>query len=128
MKKQLVFVYGTLRKEGSNAHYLQNATYIEHRCYAEGQLYDTGCGYPALVLEKNKWVTGELYEVTTEELKRLDELEDFVENRADNLYDRIVVKIKTSVGDIEAIMYVMNAITNDFISIEENDWIKYLHR
>ncbi|MBH0170017.1 gamma-glutamylcyclotransferase family protein [Fictibacillus sp. 18YEL24] len=128
MKKQLVFVYGTLRKEGSNAHYLQNATYIEHRCYAEGQLYDTGCGYPALVLEKNKWVTGELYEVTTEELKRLDELEDFVENRADNLYDRIVVKIKTSVGDIEAIMYVMNAITNDFISIEDNDWIKYLHR
>ena len=128
MKKQLVFVYGTLRKEGSNAHFLKNATYIEHRCYAEGQLYDTGLGYPALILEEDKWVTGELYEVTKEELKRLDELEDFVENRANNLYDRIVAKIKTSVGDKEALMYVMNTKANDFISIEENDWIKYLQR
>ncbi|MGA4720969.1 gamma-glutamylcyclotransferase family protein [Fictibacillus nanhaiensis] len=128
MKKQLVFVYGTLRKEGSNAHYLLNAKYIEHSCYAEGQLYDTGCGYPALVLEKDKWVTGELYEVTTEELKRLDELEDFIENRANNLYDRIVARIKTSAGDIEALVYVMNTKANHFISIEDNDWIKYLHR
>lgn len=128
MKKQLVFVYGTLRKEGSNAHYLQNAKYIEHRCYAEGQLYDTGWGYPALILEKDKWVTGELYEVTTEELKQLDELEDFVENRAGNLYDRITVMIHTASGKEEAIMYVMRNKKNHFISIVENDWIRYLNK
>jgi gamma-glutamylcyclotransferase (GGCT)/AIG2-like uncharacterized protein YtfP len=121
-----LFVYGTLRKEGSNAHYLQNAKYIEHSCYAEGQLYDTGCGYPALILEKDKWVTGELYEVTKEELKQIDELEDFVENRADNLYDRITVRIHTTSGKEEAIMYVMRNKKNHFISIVENDWIKYL--
>ena len=126
MKKQLLFVYGTLRKEGSNAHYLQNAKYIEHSCYAEGQLYDTGWGYPALILEKDKWVTGELYEVTTEELKQIDELEDYVENRADNLYDRITVMIHTTSGKEEAIMYVMINKKKHFESIIENDWIKYL--
>ncbi|MBN3554488.1 gamma-glutamylcyclotransferase [Fictibacillus nanhaiensis] len=128
MKKHLVFVYGTLRKDGSNAHFLQHVIYIEHRCYAEGQLYDTGWGYPALILEKDKWVTGELYEVTTEELKQLDELEDFVENRADNLYDRISAKVHTTNGKEEAFVYVMRIKESHFVPLVENDWIRYLNK
>ncbi len=128
MKKHLVFVYGTLRKGGSNAHFLQNAKCIEHGCYTEGQLYDTGLGYPALVPEKDKWVTGELYEVSTRELEQLDELEDFVENRADNLYDRVRVKVNTTNIIEEAFVYVMRIKKSHYVSIVENDWLKYLNK
>ncbi|ANC76178.1 hypothetical protein ABE65_004875 [Fictibacillus phosphorivorans] len=127
MKKHLVFVYGTLQKDGSNDHFLEHATYIEQRCYVEGQLYDTGWGYPALVLDKESWVIGELYEISTSELEQLDELEDFVENRADNLYDRISVTVHTTNSKVEAFVYMMRIKKSHFVSILENDWIKYIH-
>ncbi|MED1864927.1 gamma-glutamylcyclotransferase [Fictibacillus nanhaiensis] len=128
MKNHLVFVYGTLRKGGSNTSLLKHAKYIEHRCYTEGQLYDTGLGYPALVPEKDKWVTGELYEVSTSELEQLDELEDFVENRADNLYERNLAMVHTTNGIEEAFVYVMRIKKSHFILIVENDWITYLSK
>lgn len=127
MKKLLVFVYGTLRKGGSNDHYLNEAVCVEQKCFTEGQLYDTGCGYPALIVEKGKWVTGELYEVTPDELNRLDRLEDYEENGSNNLYDRIIAKIRTLNGEVEALLYIMKKKEMHFLPISENDWLKYLN-
>ncbi|MDM5317473.1 gamma-glutamylcyclotransferase family protein [Fictibacillus sp. b24] len=128
MAKHLVFVYGTLRKGGSNDHFLNKAVYIEEKCFAEGQLYDTGFGYPALVVESGKWVTGELYKVTSDDLKRLDRLEDFEENGTNNLYDRIIATIRTTVGEIEALLYIMKKKEKHFLPIPENDWLKYFNK
>ncbi|MFG6496430.1 gamma-glutamylcyclotransferase [Fictibacillus sp. UD] len=128
MEKHLVFVYGTLRKGGSNDHYLEKAVCVEEKCYTEGQLYDTGWGYPALVVESGKWVTGELYEITHDELKHLDRLEDYEESGTNNLYDRIVAKIRTPDGELEALLYIMKKKEKHFLPIPENDWLKYLNK
>jgi gamma-glutamylcyclotransferase (GGCT)/AIG2-like uncharacterized protein YtfP len=126
MNKHLVFVYGTLRKGESNDHYLNQANCIEKNCFIEGTLFDTNWGYPALLQTRGKVpVAGELYEVTEEELKELDLLEDYMENGNNNLYDRIIATIQTSNGEREAIVYVMNEAKEHFIPIKENDWVLY---
>jgi gamma-glutamylcyclotransferase (GGCT)/AIG2-like uncharacterized protein YtfP len=124
MNNHLVFVYGTLRKGEKYSYYLNEAECLEENCTIEGQLYDTGWGYPALLLEGSKIpVKGELYRVTTEQLIELDKLEDYEENGTNNLYERITVKVTTENGEQEAIVYVMNSIKDHFNKIDGNDWI-----
>lgn len=126
MKGHLVFVYGTLRKGEKYAYYLHQAKCIEPNCSIKGQLYDTGWGYPALLEEMGKIpVKGELYKVTAEQLKELDKLEDYEENGANNLYERIVAKVSTESGEQEAIVYIMKGKREHFNKIESNDWISY---
>ena len=77
MNKHLVFVYGTLRR-GSGAlampERFPGSKFIAD-AEVSGQLYDLGA-YPGLRLdESNTSVTGEVYEVDDETLKRLDEFE-----------------------------------------------------
>jgi gamma-glutamylcyclotransferase (GGCT)/AIG2-like uncharacterized protein YtfP len=126
MKDHLVFVYGTLRKGEKYAYYLHHADCIEPNCSVKGQLYDTGWGYPALLEEMGKIpVKGELYKVTSEQLKELDKLEDYKENGANNLYERVVAKVSTESGEQEAIVYIMKVKREHFNKIEINDWISY---
>jgi gamma-glutamylcyclotransferase (GGCT)/AIG2-like uncharacterized protein YtfP len=72
-----VFVYGTLRKGEANAQLLKGATCIAEQCWTDGDLYDTGYGYPAMKQTPNSRLFGELYTVTEEDLKRLDQLEGY---------------------------------------------------
>ena len=76
MNKQLVFVYGTLRRGGAGA---MSGRFPLAKFIAEatvsGSLYDLGA-YPGLRLdEPNTPVKGEVYEVDDETLARLDEFE-----------------------------------------------------
>ena len=41
-----VFVYGTLRRGQTNAHYMLGATCIADRNWTYGKLFDTNEGYP----------------------------------------------------------------------------------
>lgn len=100
-----VFVYGTLRKEETNDHYLLNAKFLNDSCWIFGELYDTGMGYPAVKSHPSFKVIGELYEVTDEELKLLDELEGFIEGATNNLYDRKKRMVYTRQGSHEAYTY-----------------------
>lgn len=126
MKGHLVFVYGTLRKGEKYSYFLQEAECLEENCTIEGQLYDTGWGYPALLLERGKVpVKGELYRVTSDQLKKLDLLEDYKENGTNNLYERVIVKVLSEGGEKEAIVYVMTTTKDHFIRIESNDWVLY---
>jgi gamma-glutamylcyclotransferase (GGCT)/AIG2-like uncharacterized protein YtfP len=68
-------------------------------------------------------VKGELYRVSSEQLTELDRLEDYEENGANNLYERIITKVTTEKGEQEAIVYVMTSIKGNFIRIDGNDWI-----
>ncbi len=122
----LVFVYGTLRKGGANAHYLNEAKVISLTSWALGELHDTGYGYPVLKDNPERKVSGELYEVTIDELVQIDQLEDYVSGRKSNEYDRVVRTVYTEEGEREAFVYIAGKQLSDcYNTIEENDWILY---
>src|SRR5918999_936653 len=76
MNKQLVFVYGTLRRGGLRAmpDIFPGSEFVGHASVA-GSLYDLGA-HPGLILDDAKSsVAGEVYEVDDEILKKLDEIE-----------------------------------------------------
>jgi gamma-glutamylcyclotransferase (GGCT)/AIG2-like uncharacterized protein YtfP len=126
MEMHLVFVYGSLRKGHSNAHYLLEAECVEENCSIEGQLFDTGDGYPALFQETGACpVKGELYKVSSEQLKRLDWLEGYKEGADNNLYERVTATISTPNGDKEGFVYVMVQKNEKYKIITCNDWSRY---
>lgn len=86
-----VFVYGTLLT-GEENHEVA-APYVRAACPGKvnGRLYNVG-PYPALVLGEEGEVEGEWLTVTEEGLKAMDELEDYVEGRRDNEYERVWVR------------------------------------
>lgn len=74
----LIFVYGTLKRGGSNHAWLRGQRFVaEAATQPQYRQYDLG-GYPGLVLDpaQGQSIEGELWEVDAEGLQRLDELED----------------------------------------------------
>lgn len=72
-----VFVYGTLRRGGSNHHLLSRARLLgSHRTGAGYTLFDTG-PFPAAVARGRDCLVGEVYAVDTATMRALDRLEDF---------------------------------------------------
>lgn len=124
----VVFVYGTLRRHEANAHLLEKAEIVAEQAWVFGTLYDTGNGYPALVLkmpasDTGTKVYGELYRVTAQQLAALDELEGYREGRADNLYERVVATVHTDTGDYDAFLYVFPARRAEgLLPIRWGDW------
>lgn len=125
MQEMKVFVYGTLRKGEVNAHLLNNATCLEKNCWTYGQMYDTGEGYPAITPSITFRIVGELYEVTENELKLLDELEDYEEGSTNNLYERVEQEIYTDNGATVAFVYVTNRKELLMKEIANGDWKAY---
>ena len=120
-----LFVYGTLRKGEENAYLLKEATCILENCWANCQLYDTGEGYPAMVPSKNHRTFGEIYEVSKEQLKLLDELEEFEEGSSTNLYNRVKMVVYSNDETILANAYIANQPFLLKKSIENGDWKSY---
>ncbi len=48
MKKHLIFVYGTLRKNQPDHYLLDDALLVAEYAWTSGRLFDTGLGYPAV--------------------------------------------------------------------------------
>ncbi|MGH1141398.1 gamma-glutamylcyclotransferase family protein [Bacillus pseudomycoides] len=122
---QYVFVYGTLRKQQANAHYLHEATCIAEEAWTHGKLFDTNQGYPAMILSSDNKVYGEVYEVSDEILKKLDELEEYTCNPEKDLYDRITQTIYFEDRSIGAYVYIAQ---NDGMLqrlIITGDWASY---
>ncbi len=75
---QRIFVYGTLKRGLSNAHYLSGQRFIgEARTEAHYRMVDAG-GYPGMyrVEENGLSIQGEIWEVDETCRKQLDVLED----------------------------------------------------
>jgi gamma-glutamylcyclotransferase (GGCT)/AIG2-like uncharacterized protein YtfP/cation transport regulator ChaC len=126
MKRNLyVFVYGTLRQGEGNHHLLLGADLIAEQSWTYGKMYDTGNGYPAIKQFNSQKVYGEIFAINENELRRLDELEGFDEGRRDNLYDRVIQKIYTDTGEIEAFVYVASHDRLLATSISSGDWKVY---
>ncbi|PEE36912.1 gamma-glutamylcyclotransferase family protein [Bacillus pseudomycoides] len=120
-----VFVYGTLRKQQVNAHYLHGATCIAEESWTHGKLFDTNEGYPAMICTKEDKVHGEVYEVDDEILKKLDELEEYTGNPEKDLYDRITQTIYFGDRSIGAYVYI--AQNDEMLQrlIITGDWASY---
>ena len=121
MSKHLVFVYGTLRRNGARPMSIRfpDSKFIADAKVA-GSLYDLGA-YPGLLLnEANLLVTGEVYEVEDETLKRLDDFE------ASSNYRRKQVEI--SLGTHKKACWIYEP-DPEFYSprtlITSGDWIEY---
>jgi len=120
-----VFVYGTLRQEEGNHHYLAGSTKVAIATRTNGRLVDTGYGYPALFQDTSGRVNGELYQVSDETMRRLDQLEGYYgSGNPRNHYERISVPIETDVGTIPAWVYVYakNRSVTNFRQVDEGDW------
>lgn len=72
-----VFVYGTLRRGGSNHSLLKGARLLgSHRTAPVYRMLDLG-SYPGVVEPGDTAILGEVYGITRPMLARLDVLEDF---------------------------------------------------
>jgi gamma-glutamylcyclotransferase (GGCT)/AIG2-like uncharacterized protein YtfP len=121
MNKHLVFVYGTLRRGGAGAMSLRfpDSKFIAN-AKVSGSLYDLGA-YPGLLLnESNSLVTGEVYEVDEETLKKLDDFE------AASSYRRKQDEISLGAQHKVCWIYEPNP---EFYSLRElitsGDWVEY---
>ena len=76
---ELLFTYGTLKKNCTNHHYLKTSKFIgEAYTLKKFLLYHKG--YPYIVPDKNGFsIKGELYEIDLNTFKQIDELEDYPE-------------------------------------------------
>ncbi|MEI4620275.1 gamma-glutamylcyclotransferase [Bacillus pfraonensis] len=123
---QYVFVYGTLRKQQANAHYLHEATCIAEEAWTYGRLFDTNEGYPAMILSKGEKVYGEVYEVSDMVLEKLDELEEYTDNPEKDLYNRITQPVYLGDKTITAYVYIAYSEHMLLEPIISGDWLDYL--
>ena len=86
-----VFVYGTLKAGFGNHRLLTNAKFLgDAKTPANYTMYSTG-GFPAVIKQGDTVITGEIYEVTDEEFKRLDSLEGYP-----SMYTREQIELQDS--------------------------------
>ena len=126
---ELLFVYGTLRRGGSNdiARVAPAARWYG-AARVRGLLCDLG-RYPALLLKADAdWVAGELYEVPPEAWPALDALEEPVTpQRPDGEYFKITTTVELPEGaPCVAWTYVANPAVLDLSRvIAHGDWIAH---
>lgn len=113
-----VAVYGTLKKGRRNHHWLEAATLIGHDRLDAITLYDLG-PYPGAKLTPSSGAVVEIYAINAQQLKRLDELEDYFHDTPhEGVYDRAV--LATQHG--EAWCYLYNADIDDTKHISSEEW------
>jgi len=113
-----VAVYGTLLAGERNERWAQGAL-SRVPCVIRGTLYDTGCGFPALVPDAGgQEVMAELLTVTAAGLAHMDVLEGYP-----NLYRRDEVEAVLADGTVvRALVYVMNRLPPRAAVIASGDW------
>ncbi|EGA91224.1 butirosin biosynthesis protein BtrG [Planococcus donghaensis MPA1U2] len=102
----LLFVYGTLKQGGKYHCYLDEAELVEKRATAKGSLYDTGMGYPAMVLSSDCQVEGEIYDIPEVLWPALDYLEDYSGNPEMDLYDKKKIQVEVDGKVVETLAYL----------------------
>lgn len=72
-----IFVYGTLKKGGSNHYFLSSSKFIRNQTLKDHSIFaPSGYGFPLLLRDKGGKVHGELYEIDDITLTSLDMLEN----------------------------------------------------
>ena len=102
----LLFAYGTLKQGGKYHCYLEEAELVEEQATAKGILYDTGMGYPAMVLSDAGRIEGEVYDIPEVLWPALDYLEDYSGNPETDLYDKVMIEVTSGNRSLETIVYI----------------------
>ena len=109
----IVFVYGTLRRQHYNHSYLEHSEFIaEFVTPAEFSMINLGL-FPAVIEGGSTAIHGELYKVDDDTLSALDVLEG-----VPSFYSRI--HLDTDYG--QAFMYVLKNNDKDYPVIESGIW------
>lgn len=87
-----IFVYGTLRKGDTRHHVLQDTIRVGDMWTVPGTLFSLGA-FPALVLEDDNPVLGEVYEIPPEVEDRIMTTLDAIEGVSFGLYTRSEVQV-----------------------------------
>lgn len=95
-----VFVYGTLMRNRWNHYYLKEQNFIGTGKLEGYEMYNVR-SFPGIVQKPDEYVIGEVYQVTEQVLKRLDQLES-----EGYMYKRQSERIKLEGSEMEACVYV----------------------
>lgn len=125
MNTQAVFVYGTLRKGGSN-HFRMEAADFLGRGNIAGRMWKIDW-YPILIRGGDTTVRGELYLVSEENLALLDEFEGIT---PDSAKPREYRRVKTTVtlncgGQREAWVWEWGGATALAEPLDGDDWLAF---
>lgn len=102
-----VFVYGTLRKGDDNdITCLQPSPRFVGLAHVRGTLYHLG-QYPGLRLEGSTKVVGEVYEITSDLEKVLDEIEFIYPQQSDEYFKKSIA-VQVAGGRLDCLVYVIN--------------------
>lgn len=134
--KEKIFVYGTLRKGMYNYDlYLKGKNSFRRFGYVKGKLMTLKeKKYPALLLEGDTLILGEVHEVDSKFIDVLDELESyFGENNPSNEYNKVICDIYDINGKIidRIPVYVYNADNMENVQLLDNviecgDYLEYM--
>ena len=120
-----LFIYGTLRRGGSNHFRMEGAEFVGGGRIA-GRIYKIDW-YPGLVCDVAGEVKGELYRVSDEHLRALDEFEGIVPEEGESCgYRRVKVEVTLDSGEKES-AWVWEWI-GDFssaLALDTGDWLGY---
>ena len=126
-----VFVYGTLRLgEERDINRLTPAPKFTGTSRVKGTLYHLGdCNYPGLRLGGTTWVQGDVYQITPELERQLDEIEQvWPVETAEYLRKEVRVSVQQPSGiesELTCLVYeVAKALTVGREIIETGDWVK----
>lgn len=124
----LLFVYGTLRSGGCEAHsILAGRAPFAGLATVRGRLFDLGT-YPGVILDPDSGsVTGELYEISDPLLEALDEYEGCTDRTPQpHEYRRVLVETLRADGTaVTAWAYVLNRDPRHAREIESGDYLAY---
>lgn len=130
---ELIFVYGTLRKEvatNRRAVLVSHCEFYSHG-YMQGNLYDLG-GYPGALVSDDKAdkVFGELHKIIEVDavLPQLDEYEQCTDRfPKPHEYIRKKLPIRLTQGaEVTAWVYVFNHDISTLTKIESGDYVSYI--
>lgn len=117
-----LFVYGTLRPEGSRWPILEPLAARHRPATASGDLYDTGLGFPAARFGGEGVVVGDL--VTLHSLDEAVRVLDEVEGVERGLFERVRVEVRSG-GEIDEVWsYAYLPPVEGLEPIPDGDWLQ----
>ena len=125
MNAESVFVYGTLRRGGSNHFRMDGAEFVGGGGIA-GRIFRIDW-YPALVLGGESTVNGELFRVCSEHLRALDVFEGIVPGEGESReYRRVKVEVTLDSGEKEsAWVWEWIGDLGSALALDTGDWLEY---
>lgn len=120
--RELVFVYGTLRRGGSN-HFRMAGADLLTEGWVRGRLFRISW-YPGLVLGGENEVRGEVYSVDAGQLLALDEFEGLSAGEIEGSeYRRVKAEVRQPGGEaISAWVWEWIGVVDEAPVVAEGDW------